>query len=278
MDSMGDGSVARFYDQLAADYHLIYSDWNSAVARQGKALDAVIRSALGPRPATVLDCACGIGTQAIGLALQGHSVIGSDISAIAIERAAREAALRGVAIPTRMADMRSLPFQDATFDVVLCADNSLPHLITAEHLRTALDEMRRVLRSEGLLLISTRPYDQIRETHPTSTTPQLHGTGTKRTVTFQLWNWHADGERYDLEHFQLTPNGDDWSVAVRRSTYWAISSQQLATLAMQAGFDRPTWIPPEASSFFQPLLTARALDAETTNLRSDRPTHSQRST
>lgn len=59
---MGDDSVARFYDELAADYHRIYGDWDSAVVRQGHALDAVIRSALGPGSATVLDCACGIGT------------------------------------------------------------------------------------------------------------------------------------------------------------------------------------------------------------------------
>lgn len=59
-------SVARFHDQLAADYHLIYDDWDGATERQGRALDTVIRSALGPAPATVLDCACGIGTQALG--------------------------------------------------------------------------------------------------------------------------------------------------------------------------------------------------------------------
>ncbi|MEU0565975.1 methyltransferase domain-containing protein [Nonomuraea sp. NPDC005983] len=88
---MNDTSVARFYDQLAADYHLIYADWDSAVERQGKALDAVIRSALGAESAAVLDCACGIGTQAVGVALLGHRVTGTDISPAAAERAGREA-------------------------------------------------------------------------------------------------------------------------------------------------------------------------------------------
>jgi SAM-dependent methyltransferase len=254
---MDDASVARFYDELAADYHLIYGDWDGASARQGRALDAVIRSALGAGSAGILDCACGIGTQAVGLARLGHRVTGCDISPVATERAAREAAQRGLDLPTRTADMRQLPFEDAAFDVVVCADNSLPHLPTADDVRTALGEMRRVLRSEGLLLISTRPYDEIRRSRPVSTPPQLHDVGSGRTVTFQLWDWHDDGERYDLQHFQLIPDGADWRVGVRRTSYWALGAEQLSGFVTEMGFGAPVWISPRESSFFQPLLTAR---------------------
>lgn len=258
-------SVARFYDQLAADYHLIYDDWDGSTERQGRALDTVIRSTLGPEPATVLDCACGIGTQAVGLALRGHRVTGTDISPAAAGRAGREAARRGLEMPVRAADMRALPFGEGSFDVVVCADNSLPHLLTDDDLLTALGEMRRVLRDGGLLLISTRPYDRIRRSRPVSTAPQLHGSGAGRTVTFQLWDWSEDGERYDLEHFQLIPadddtgddTGDDWRVEVRRTTYRALTERQLAALVTDAGFDGPAWRQPEDSGFFQPLLTAR---------------------
>lgn len=248
--------VKAFYDQLASDYHLIYGDWDRAVKLQGAALDALIRSALGAR-ARVLDCACGIGTQAVGLALQGHQVTGTDISPAAAERATREAARRGLEVPTRAADMRSLPFSDAAFDVVVCADNALPHLLTAEDLRTALGEMLRVLRSKGQLLISVRPYDKIRETRPSSTAPQFHGSGGSRTITFQLWDWHEDGERYDMEHFQMIPESGDWRVKVRRATYWAITQEQLTSIAAEVGFSELTWLTPEESGFFQPLLTAR---------------------
>lgn len=257
MNDGNDASVARFYDRLAADYHLIYDDWDEATERQGRALDTVIRSALGPEPAAVLDCACGIGTQSVGLALRGHRVTGTDISPAAAARAGREAARRGLEMPVRAADMRALPFADGTFDAVVCADNSLPHLLTDEDLLTALGEMRRVLRPEGLLLISTRPYDLIRRSRPASTAPQLHGSGGGRTVTFQLWDWSEDGERYDLEHFQLIPAGDDWRVEVRRTTYRALTERQLNGLVAKAGFDRATWRRPEDSGFFQPLLTAR---------------------
>ncbi|MEU2630611.1 class I SAM-dependent methyltransferase, partial [Kitasatospora sp. NPDC007106] len=68
--------VAGFYDGLAAGYHLIYADWEAGIRRQGAALDALLTDRLGSGPADVLDCACGIGTQAIGLALRGHRVVG----------------------------------------------------------------------------------------------------------------------------------------------------------------------------------------------------------
>ncbi|WP_349017383.1 hypothetical protein [Streptomyces cavernicola] len=91
---------------------------------------------------------------------------------------------------------------------------------------------------------------------PTSTPPQLHRTGERRTVTFQLWHWHEDGEHYDLEHFQLLPEGADWRVRTRRATYWALGQDRLTALAAEAGFADPEWHTPAESGFFQPLLTA----------------------
>lgn len=248
-------SVAHFYDELADDYHLIYSDWDASVRRQGGALDALI----GQDRAAVLDCSCGIGTQAIGLALRGHRVTGTDLSPRAAARAAREAARRSLSLRTAVADMRRLPIPDGRFDTVVCADNSLPHLLTEQDVHAALTEMRRVLRPAGLLLVSTRPYDDLLRDRPASTPPQVHRTadGEERTVTFQLWHWHDDGEHYDLEHFQLLPAGGEWRVQVRRTTYWALGQDRLAGLAAKAGFVDPEWRMPQETGFFQPLLVAR---------------------
>ncbi|MFB7655916.1 MULTISPECIES: class I SAM-dependent methyltransferase [unclassified Streptomyces] len=255
---MSETPVAHFYDELADDYHLIYSDWDASIRRQGDALDTL----MGQERATVLDCSCGIGTQAIGLAMRGHRVTGTDISPRAAARAAREAASRGLSLRTAAADMRRLPFPDARFDTVICADNSLPHLLTEQDVSAALAEMRRVLRPDGQLLISTRPYDDLLRDRPASTPPQVHSVpdradGGERTVTFQLWHWHDDGEHYDLEHFQLLPEGGEWRVQVRRTTYWALGRVRLADLAAEAGFVDPGWRMPQETGFFQPLLVAR---------------------
>lgn len=253
---MRETSVARFYDELADDYHLIYSDWDASIRQQGNALDALI----GQDRAAVLDCSCGIGTQAIGLALRGHRVTGTDLSPRAVARAAREAAGRSLELRTAIADMRRLPFADGRFDAVVCADNALPHLLTERDAHAALAEMRRVLRPGGVLLVSTRPYDDLVRDRPTSTPPQVHriADGDERTVTFQLWHWHDDGEHYDLEHFQLHPAGADWRVQVRRTTYWALGRDRLTGLAAKAGFVDLGWRMPQESGFFQPLLVARA--------------------
>ncbi|MFD4872312.1 class I SAM-dependent methyltransferase [Streptomyces sp. NPDC058420] len=250
-------SVREFYDALAADYHLIFPDWDASMARQAAALDGVVRDRLGAGPHRVLDCSCGIGTQAIGLAGVGHRVIGSDLSPAAVARAAVEAAARRVRLPVTVADMRALPFRAAAFDVVVCADNSLAHLLTADDVGTALTGMRRVLRDDGLLMISIRDYDELRATRPASTPPQLSTTAEGRVITFQLWHWHEDGERYDQEYFQLLPVHDDWEVRMRHVTSWALTRGQLNDAVADAGFTHGSWHEPGSSGFYQPVLTAR---------------------
>ena len=232
----------RFYDRLAADYHRIYADWDASVRRQGEALHRL----LGGERQQVLDCACGIGTQAVGLAALGHAVTGTDLSPAALARVA--------GVPVAAADMRALPFPDATFDAVVCADNSLPHLLTAADVRAALAEMRRVLRTGGRLILSTRDYDEARRTHPAATPPSVHEGPDGRTITFQLWHWHPDGERYDVELFQLRPS---LRAEVYTTTYWAITRAELSNLTKDAGFHQPTWRPLTDTGFHQPILTAR---------------------
>ncbi|MEU6144487.1 class I SAM-dependent methyltransferase [Streptomyces sp. NPDC047081] len=251
-------SPREFYDDLAADYHRIFRDWDASMSHQAAVLDGLLTRALGPGPHRILDCACGIGTQAIGLARTGHRVVGTDLSPRAATRAAAEAGARGAALPTVAADMRQLPFQPGAFDAVVCADNALPHLLTGHDVATALSGMRRVLRDAGLLLLSVRDYDEDRRTRPAATPPQVSYGSDGRTVTFQLWHWHDDGERYDMEHFQLLPDAGEWEVRVRRTTYWALTRAELTDAVARAGFSSLTWHEPSVSGFYQPLLTARA--------------------
>lgn len=247
----------RFYDELAERYDLMYADWDASIARQGRALDVLLTAALGAGPHAVLDNACGIGTQALGLALLGHRVTGSDLSPVSAARAAREAAGRGLALSVAAADMRALPFADAAFDAVVCADNALPHLLTARDVRAALAETLRVLRPGGLLLLSTRAYGELRRVRPRSEALHVRTGPEGRTVTFQLWHWHPDKERYDLELFQLLPTGDTWTTRTSTATYWALPEEETAQYARQAGFTDPLWHAPADTGFHQPLLTAR---------------------
>lgn len=252
------GTPAGFYDDLAAGYDRIYPDWEASLRRQGDALHAAIHAELGPGRRRVLDCAVGIGTQLLGLAAHGHLLAGGDVSTVALRRARAECARRGVRAALVPADMRALPFADGSFEVVVCADNALPHLLTAGEVVRALGEMRRVLSPGGLVLVSTRDYDLLREQRPPVTPPQLAQRGDEVTVTFQLWDWRADGERYDMRLFQVTGADDRWTLAQRRTVYWALTRAQLSGFAGQAGLVAPEWRFPEETGFFQPLLLARA--------------------
>ena len=254
-------SARHFYDDLADDYHLLYSDWDAAVDRQGAALDQLIRGRLGAGSRRVWDCACGIGTQALGLASRGHEVLGTDISPAAAARARRESDARGLSLRTAAGDMRRPPVPAGAFDVVLCADNSLAHLLTADDIDTALRAMHRSLREGGLLLIGLRDYEQARADRRPATVPQVTRTETGRSISFQLWDWYPDGERYDLEHFQLLPDGDDWQVRVRRTTSWALTHTELGRLVTAAGFRDVEWLAPERTGFMQPVCTARRTTA-----------------
>ncbi len=247
--------VAAFYDDLAATYDRIFPDWAASSRRQGAALHALLTRELGPGPHDLLDAAAGIGTQLLGLAGHGSRVVGTDVSGAALRRArAAGAGGRRVAV----ADMRALPFADGTFDAVVCADNALPHLLTAADVVTALREMRRVTRPGGLVAVSTRDYDALRAERPRVTPAQVSGDGDDTVVTVQVWAWHPDGERYDLDHLQLRPDPGtgSWRVAVRRTAYWAITRGQLTAFAEEAGLAAPRWLLPDGG-FPQPLLVAR---------------------
>ena len=251
------GSVADFYDDLSTGYHHLYPDWQAAINEQGRALHDVLTRCQGPGPHRVLDAAAGIGTQLLGLVALGHRVCGNDVSARAISRARGEATARGVTAAFTVADMRSLPYSDHSFDAVVCADNAVAHLEPTRDLTTALTELRRVVRPGGHVLVSTRDYEQARREHPQGTTPQVSRTGATTTVTFQLWEWHENGAQYDLRHLQLKDEGGRWVVTERRSTLWAISRRELTASAQLAGMDDAHWLLPTESRFFQPVLVAR---------------------
>ena len=122
----------------------------------------------------------------------------------------------------------------------------------------ALNQMCRVVAPGGLVLVSTRDYDELRRTRPGATPVQVSREGDRLSATFQVWTWHDDGERYDYEHVMVTGSPPHWRVGHRTGTYWAITRPELSALATQAGLVGVRWLLPHESGFFQPLLVARS--------------------
>ena len=175
-------SAEQFYDGLADTYHALYPDWRSATRSQGKALHTLLTH-WHVGPVDTADVACRIGTQLIGLARLGHRVFGTDISARALRRAARECAAAGVPAALSVADMRELPLHDGCADAVVCADNALPHLLTDNDVLAALAETSRILRPGGTVIITTRDYDQVLSDPPSSTLPQVFESAGDRLIS-----------------------------------------------------------------------------------------------
>ena len=162
MSNPTDDPSTAFYEGMSPHYHLLFDDWDAAVVEQGRVLDRLVAGLRGRGPWRVLDAACGIGTQALGLSLCGHDVLGTDLSTPALTRAGREAARLGLRLPTRVADFRTLSAAvPERFDVAVVLDNSLAHLLTQDELTGAAQELAAVLVPGGLLLVSTRDYDAI---------------------------------------------------------------------------------------------------------------------
>lgn len=98
----------------------------------------------------VLDIACGEGYGSALLARSARHVTGADLASDVIAHArARYASCANLAF--READCAALPFADASFDAVVSFE-------TIEHVaaqQAFLDEVRRVLRSDGIFILSS---------------------------------------------------------------------------------------------------------------------------
>lgn len=250
-------SVAAFYDELADDYHLNYVDWQGAVRRQGRTLALLIQEQVGKDARTVLDCSCGIGTQAIGLALEGFTVTGTDISPHSIDRAMHEAEAFHVDGDFAVADMRSVgEVVTGEFDVVISCDNSLPHLLTDDDIMLALANMHATLRPGGLLIIGIRDYDEIVRARPRATPPQVFDRDAGRSLLFQVWDWSADSRWYDLSLFVVKSDGNGWRTDCHTTRYRALLRDELDRFIVDTGFVDAAWHVPDNTGHHQPLLTA----------------------
>jgi len=244
-------NMSIFYDELTPLYHLIFQDWDASIHRQGEQLSSIIKGEW-PECKSVLDVSCGIGTQAIALSQHGYTVVGSDLSSKEIARAKHEASNRSADIAFSVCDMRDAYAHHGNgFDVVISADNSLPHLLTDEDIVVALKEMLACASSGGGCLITVRDYAA--EERGTSLVKPygIRIDDGKRYVLFQVWDF--DGEHYDLSFFITEEHLASGEVRthVMQSRYYAISISRILELMQQAGFQNVRRID---GMFYQPVL------------------------
>ena len=243
-----------FYDSMASQYDKFYLDWQAATREEAAFLDGIFRNCGFDRSARILDCACGIGTQAVGLAALGYSVTGSDISAGELEQARKRAAENHVTLDLRRADFRALSevFPE-TFDIVIAMDNALPHMLSGADLEKAVTSIADRLRAGGLFVASIRDYDLMLKEKPAFSAPYVHKTGSGQRVLFQTWDW--EGENYRFTQY-IIDDEDALQVSRFRCEYRATRREELTALLLSAGCGDVRWKMPEESGFYQPVVIA----------------------
>jgi SAM-dependent methyltransferase len=244
----------NFYDRLTPFYHLIYADWGASVIRQAAALDSIIREQWGESVRSILDVACGIGTQALGLASLGYAVTASDLSANAVEHARKEAEARQLRIEFSVADMREAYFHHRRqFDLVIACDNAVPHLLTDDDLLEAFRQFYQCAAPGGGCLISVRDYEKEERAGVQVKPYGLRVEGGTKYLVFQVWEF--SGLIYDLSmYFVEDSGGADCVSHVMRTKYYAVEASRLIELMSQAGFCDVRRLD---GVFFQPVILGK---------------------
>ena len=252
--------ITDFYDRLSPEYrHNMGWDWEAVMRTEGKTLNRFLEQQVGrPGPYALIDCSCGIGTQAIGLALQGHQVHATDLSTVSIDCARKEATELGVAMTFGVADYRKLEETVSnTFDVVLTCDNSIAHCLQDEDLDTALNSMKARLNPGGLLLISLRDYDALMVDKPRFNNEHVQDRPDGRRIVFQLWDWAGNGREYHNTQFLIKAINGGYQLKLFETDLRALLKKEILAAVQNAGFEDVCWHMPEESGYYQPIVTAR---------------------
>lgn len=224
------------YDSLADVYDWLVPEALLEPEGSAEAFAPVIAEL--PSGARVLDCACGTGTLAVGLALRGFAVSASDASQGMVARTRALAAKHGVRLDAATRVWEEL--DGGPYDAVFCVGNSITHACDR---RAALAAMRGVLRDDGLLALTSRTWERPQEAGEELV--ERHGRRARVTRT-----WHP-GELGVAVTFE-----DDGTTHAERLRYWPFTHEELQDDLLHAGFT-------PAASTFDPevgryLVTARS--------------------
>jgi SAM-dependent methyltransferase len=139
----GAGRLRAFYE----DPGTTVSSGPERGRRQARMLAAVLAGRTGAQRIVDVGCGDGSATSLVSNLDAGNTVIGVDWSATALARARA----RGLLVVQAGVDTSGLPLPDGCADVVIMSE-LIEHLVDTD---TAVDEVRRVLRPGGVLLLST---------------------------------------------------------------------------------------------------------------------------
>lgn len=248
--------VRSFYDNMATSYHKLFRDWQISTSEQAVILDNIFKNFKFDKSARILDCACGIGTQSVGLAKLGYkNITASDISKPELEEAKKNAEKNDVNIILKYADFRALEKSfEEKFDIIIAMDNALPHMLTKDDLEKAIKSITSQLVKSGIFIASIRDYDALLTCKPSYSPPYIHKSDKGQRVSFQTWDWI--GDCYKLTQY-IIEDEDKPDVSRFECMYRATCREEITNLLFANGCSKVQWEFPEETGFYQPIVIAK---------------------
>jgi len=149
---------------------------------QNEALTGILRPV---RKSAILDVGCGLGQVSAEFARRGHNMTGFDLNGPFLIRAKKDAERERLSIRFVKGDMRTLPFPDESFDHVLCVGPAFGIFPSLEDDRKTLQEMARVVRPGGRVLIEQWAKERSDDRNAPLEWTEPNQDGTK--IAFRAW-------------------------------------------------------------------------------------------
>jgi hypothetical protein len=138
------------------------------------------------------------------------------------------------------------------FDIVMSADNSIPHLLTDEDILKTFKEFYTLSNSGGGCMITVRDYQNMNPTKQKYilNPRHVHDAPEGKIAMFDLWEF--DGDYCDLSMYFVKDSGNDTLETIAlRSRYYCITTDKLENLMQEAGF---TGVQTIKERFYQPVI------------------------
>ena len=222
-------SADGFYDQLGEGYDTVIN-WDERLGREAPFYrDLFAREGTG----SVLNTACGTGEHAALFASWGLEVVGADISAEMIATCRRKYAGQ----PIEWVEAGFSETFDAlgrSFDAVTCLGNSWPHVLTDREATRAAQDLARLTKPRGVLVIQQLNYEAMRLRGERLMGPQVRMIEGKETLFLRIFDLDRDPIRFTM--VKLTRDVDAWTREDWETEHRVWGHEAVRSLLQGAGF------------------------------------------
>lgn len=248
-----DSQTTAFYDAIADFYPMFYKDWDVQLEREGLTLRSIFRN---KGVESVLDVACGPGTQSVPLAKLGFNVTGLDPSPRLLDKARQTADEQGVCVSWVKGEFSNLLDKvDGPFDAIVCKGNSLPHLLTDEEIELTIGTFYELLRPGGLLVVGLRDFEMMLSHRPRFLPGFAHNDDADTEfITFDIWEWDDGPPVIATQNLYMVRGRDnDYQTIKRTVQFRPLSTDELKVVLLEQNFDDIE----QSSDRWEQLITAR---------------------